>query len=159
MAWGMDTFTSSVVNLLDKNNTTTSSADISGGLVNRVKVVRRGKYSIAPIPNTQYPCVFVRVRSKDSDTFEHLGNCNHKRDQYANVEIVPIVQLGTNLNSEAEMYKLTSNIEALIRAHISLSSTVNDCLIVGVDYDSESVSDEFHNVFSIINIRAHKLSD
>lgn len=159
MPWGMDTFTSSVVNLLSKNNTTTSAYDISSGLTTRVKLVRRGKYDITPIPNTQYPCIFVRVRSKDTDVFEHLGNCNHKRDQYANVEITPIVQMGSNVYSEVEMYKLTSNIEALIRAKVSLSSTVNDALITGVDYDSVAVSDEFHNVFAVVNVRAHKLSD
>lgn len=159
MAWSMYSLTSIVVNLIDKNNTTTSSLDVSSGLTERVKLIRRGKYDITPIPNTQYPCVFVRVRSKDSDIFEKLGQCNNKRDQYANVEIVPIVMAGTHYDSEKEMYNLTSNIEALLRAKISLSSTVNDALITGVDYDATPIDDEFHNIYSIINVRVHKLSD
>jgi len=159
MPWGMYTQTTAVINLLSKHNTTTSTLDISSGLTNRVQLIRRGKYGQVPIPNTQYPAIFVRIRSKDSDEFSQLGACKGKRDQYASIEIVPIVQVGTYLDSEKEMYQLTSNIEALIRARISLSSTVNDALISGVDYDSETGSDEFHNCFSIISVKAHKLSD
>lgn len=159
MPWGMYTFTSQIISLLERNNTTTASIDISGGLERRVQLIRRGKVNVTPIPNTQYPAILVRINNKDGDEFDHLGACNHKRDQYANAQIVPVTMNGTHLDAEGENYRLASNIEALLRSKISLSGTVNDALISGVDYDAEPIEDEFHNVFAVIEVRAHNLSD
>jgi len=159
MPWGMFTQTTQIVNLLTRNNTTTATIDISGGMTERIKLIQRGKYDVTPIPMTQYPCVLVRATGKDPDEFEHLGSCNNKRQQYANFEIVPIVQQRNHNTSEGDHYKAASNIEALFRSKISLSSTVNDAMVNGVEYDAEATSEEFHNTFSIIGLRAHKLSD
>lgn len=159
MAWGMYTFTSQIIDLLDRNNTTTASIDISGGLERRVQLIKRGKVDVTPIPNTQYPAVLIQVDTKDPDEFSKLGACNHKRDQYANIRIIPINMNGKHVDAVDENYRLTSNIEALLRSKINLSQTVDDALINGVDYDAEPINDEFHNVFSVIEVRAHKLSD
>jgi len=153
-------------NLLNKNNTVTSSYDISESLNERVKKIYKGvegMHRTLPVPVSRYPVVFVEIASKPEE-FVELGN-SARRDIEFNFQLVGITNYGIGSldegtareNSDNEVIQLTQNIETLLRNKITLSNTVDYCAISDVDYSAD-VSEKTYNSIAIINVMAKKLS-
>jgi hypothetical protein len=128
MSLNIASVTSLVINLLDKNNTTTSSFDVSSSLAVRVQIVGIGEPEVIPIPSTQYPAILVNAESQSED-WSQLG-ATARRLVTINFQVVPITyaglgQMGESAreNSYIELYQLTSNIENVFRNKPDLSGT------------------------------------
>ena len=63
----------------------------------------------------------------------------------------------SRVNSDKENLTLTQNIESLLRHHITLSNTVDQSLIEGTEFSTESQEESFISV-STINLITKKLS-
>lgn len=155
----------SVVNLLDENNTTTATYNISASLSSaKVKTVYKGvagMHESFPVPSTMYPCVFVELVDK-SEEFRELGQ-SARRWVDITFDIVPVTNFGMGQTgvdrtaSDVEIVQLTQNIEALIRSKVTLSGTVDMCLITNTDY-SVKVSNDTYNGVSKIRLSCKKLT-
>ena len=138
------TIKDTVVNLLNKNNTTTSSLDISNGLVTRVYQIIGANAKKQPILNILYPVVFVETK-READEFAQLGNTS-RRNVEIRIDIVPVIEYGLGITSaqinakdenDDEIIKLTQNVQELIRNKINLSTTVDSVKIQETTYDAE----------------------
>jgi len=142
MSVNLLTWRDSVINLLDKNNTTTSSYDISSGLVARVKSVKGGQPDYG-ISTTQLPKIWVRI-GEYAEERNSLGDSSHRESSVA-FDLYPMTQAGAGhdsggrLKAEDEMIKLTQNILDLIRAKNDLSIT--GLWVTDVNTDFEIVTD------------------
>ena len=128
MAESVFTLRNQIVNLLNKNNTTTSSLDISDGLVSRVTLVRKGRPTYGVV-NTQLPQIFVTPNTFNEE-INTLGNGAFRNADFS-FEIYPVVQYGIAHSSdqsgqeqaEDESIKITDNILDLVREKVDLSVT------------------------------------
>jgi len=155
----------SLVNLLDENNTTTSTYNISASLSSsKVKTVYKGvagMHESFPVPATMYPCVFVELVSK-SEELNEIGR-SARRWVDMTFDIIPVTNYGMGQSgvdrtaSDVEIIQLTQNIEALIRANITLSSTVDIAEIRDTDY-SVRLSNDTYNAVSRIRLSCKKLT-
>jgi hypothetical protein len=142
------TIKNAVKNLIEKNNTNTSTYDISNGLQGKVKTISSSNSEKQPILNLNYPAIFVEVKS-ESDDYYLIGNSNN-RSVEVSLDIVSIVDFGIANNnareeSDDELLQLTQNIQDLFRNNISVSSTVDSCLIENTDYDAEYAEDIYNS--------------
>jgi len=148
----------SIENLVDKNNTITSSYDISSTLQTRVQSIHKGVRGISesiPIPTHLYPAVIVEIDTKVEE-FIVVGN-SAKRDLDIVFGIVPIIHYGAGTaegreNSDMELILLTQNIENMLRQYISASATVESLEIQSTDYSNVLRSPDIYNSVSRINI-------
>ena len=148
----------SMENLISKNNTTTSSYDISSGLETRVQTIHKGVRGMAeniPIPNNLYPAIIVEIDSKTEEKIL-IGNTS-KRDLDVTFGIIPIVHYGAGQvsgreTSNMELVRLTQNIENMLRAHISASATVESLDIQSTDFSNIINSPDIYNSVARINI-------
>lgn len=161
MALNVSSVLTSIENLLVKNNTTSSSDDISSGLTKRVQVFRKGVRGISektPLAkNVQYPAIFTELSSKEEE-LRSIGN-NSKRDISVEFLIVPVVDYsgtpGSGIyDSDNEVMILTQNIEGLLRGNITLSSTVSWSEVVSTDW-SNQIRDDAHNSVSKITLKTY----
>jgi hypothetical protein len=126
MALNLSSVTSSLKTLLLNNNTTTSSYDISSGLTTRVQKIAIGDPTILPIANTEYPAVTIHLKNK-TEQFSQIGRSgNTKRDIELDYQITPITYSGAGVGTGMETavlecYKLSGNIENLMRNSIDMS--------------------------------------
>ncbi len=140
MALDMVSLLTSMENLLEKNNTTTSSNDVSASLNKRVQGFYKGVRGFSdniPIPRTLLPAVCVELDAK-TEELPFMGG-NAVRDMDVTFDIVPITGYGAGVsegleNSDLELIRLTQNIEGLIRTKITLSSTVESLEITSTDF-------------------------
>ena len=156
----------SLTNLLDKNNTCTSDYDISDGLVERVQRIISGKdglHEALPMADVYKPIVFVELGHK-SETFSQIGNSARRYIDidysiviYTNYGMLSDYYGNSRVNSDKENLILTQNIENLLRHHITLSNTVDQSLIEGTEFSTESQEESFISV-STINLITKKLS-
>lgn len=128
----------SLKNLLEKNNTNTSNYDISTDLVSRVKKISSANSKKLPVLKLDYPVVFVELKN-NKDSHIEMGN-TARRDTEISIDIVPVIDYGMGTteaqeNSDDECFQLSQNIQYLLRNYITLSSTVDSCIIDNVDYD------------------------
>lgn len=137
----LSSLTSIVVNMIEKNNTTTSSFDLSNGLAKRVQKIGIGEADIVPILTTQYPAVLVYLESQEED-WASLGT-TARREIDLNYVITPITYYGMGQAGDQagelsyqELYKLTGRIEGIFRNHPDMSSTsgVMECRCSSVQY-------------------------
>lgn len=156
----MDTvgFLNSIKNLTEKNNTTTSSTDISGNLNKRVCTFLAGVNNfsaIAPIATTSYPALSIEMNNKDQ-AFGLIGN-TAKREQKINFSIVCITQYNANDIETAaqESIYLADNIEELFRNKVVLSQTsiVLKANAVSTEYGFR-MDESYKNYASKITIEA-----
>lgn len=138
-----------IVNLIEKNNVTTSSYDVSSGLVRRLKMVKRTK-DARPIPKTQYPCVLVHVDSKREDWAQLGRNAKRSMDIEAYVDVV--IDMAGYDQARADMMKACDNLEYLFRNYIGLSGTVNQCNVGETEYDEIIGDDQNYNVVGVIRL-------
>jgi hypothetical protein len=145
-------------NLIIKNNTTTSSYDISASLNKRVQSIYkgvRGFSEVKPIPINLYPAVCVEIDNKIEE-FIVVGN-SASRDLEINFSIVPIVHYGAGIQggldvSDTEIIRLTQNIENMLRQNISASGTVESLEIINTDFATVLKSTDTYNSVSRINV-------
>jgi len=150
-----------IVNLLTENNTTTSSYDISSGLTERVKEII-GDYAKSPQLNINYPAIYVETKNKKEEHFV-MGGGSNKRNITMQFDIVAVCQYGFGqfdgrLLSDKEMITLAQNIESLFRNKITLSNTVDMCLVTNTDYDVEQVGESTYNSAARISLEVKKFS-
>lgn len=157
------TIRASLVNLINKHNTTTSTYDISSGLKERVKTIKgicRGGYK-QPLPNIFYPAIYVELNNKDEAfaTICHQG----KKAVTLNYNITPVINVGYGNTdgrtiSDDDLLKVSDNIETLIRNYPKLSITgVNVAEIVNTQYDVEESNDTWNSI-SKINLKIEMLT-
>lgn len=151
-------------NLLIKNNTNTSSYDISEGLNKRVVNFYKGSsglFNKIPIPKSLYPACCIELIKKPEE-FAQLGR-TAKRNVEIRMDIITITNYeassneGESLeNSQLENIRLSQNIESLIRNKVDLSTTaIHTALISDVDYsiDTDNI---YNNVSRIsLNLKAY----
>jgi len=150
----------STANILEKNNTTTATNDLSNGLTKRVTRVYKGlegMYERQPVMVNQYPVVFVEIRTHGEE-FAELGK-SAKREITTGFDIVGITHCGmgtktedieTTENSQYECIQLISNIENILRNNIRLSQTaVTKSLIINTDYSERPQENYINNVARI----------
>ena len=148
----------SMENLVNKNNTTTSSYDISSSLITRVQTIYKGVQGFSeniPIPNHLYPAVIVEMANK-AEEFVFIGN-SAKRDMEITFSIVPIIHYGAGTtggleNSDMELIQLTQNIENMLRQNISASGTVESLEITSTDFSNIIRSTDTYNSVARINV-------
>ena len=152
------TIKDALVNLIHKNNTTTSSLDVSAGLVTRVYDIIGANSEKMPIMNILYPVVFVEVK-REAEEFAQLGN-SARRNVEIGIDVVPVIEYGLGITTaeinpkeenDDEIIKLTQNIQELIRNKITLSNTVDSVRISETAYDAK-YSDNVYNVQSRISL-------
>lgn len=127
----------SLKNLLTENNTNTSDYDVSESLQRRVKKISSASSKQTPVLKIDYPVIFVELK-RTSDAHTELGN-TARRDTTIEIDLVPVIDYGMgttegNENSNDECIQLTQNIMYLLRNNITLSNTVDHCLIDSVEY-------------------------
>jgi len=138
MSVDVNTIRTTLGNLILKNNTTTSSTDISTGLTKRVQRVITG-YSKIPIPNIVYPVIFVELKS-DTAAFDLIGSAANRKNVIT-FDIISIVDSGFGQTSgrdisDVQMLKLTDNIKTLLDAYPKLSSTsISYAVRTNTEYD------------------------
>ncbi|MHA1866629.1 MAG: hypothetical protein ACTSXD_01025 [Candidatus Heimdallarchaeaceae archaeon] len=143
----INSLSDSIVNLLDKNNTTTSSYDISDGLAIRVKQIKKGYSKATPIPIQLYPTVFVELQTKKEE-FSQLGKSSRRKVNIV-YDIVPVVYYKGREESDEQLLLLVQNIENLLRNKIDLSATVDFSVIEATDFDVIYRDDIWNSVAKI----------
>jgi hypothetical protein len=144
----------SLLNLLNKNNTVTSSYDISAGIYSRIQQITGANSEKQPVLNINYPAVFVEVK-KDRDKIVQLG-MTARRNVEIDIDIVPVIDYGIAIEnareeSDNELVRLSDNIKNLIRNYITLSTTVDSMEIAETTYDAK-YSDNVYNANSRISL-------
>jgi len=158
MALDLIALRSSLRNLINKNNTTTSTYDISASLKERVQYVIAG-YSKAPITEDRYPVIFVELKS-DTEAFDTLGMTAHRRAEIT-FDIVGCVNYGLGLvdgrdKSDIEMIQLGQNLKNLLRAYPTLSNTAQQALVTNTEYDVVEGADDTYQSICKLTINCVK---
>lgn len=163
MALDLISIRSSIKNLLVKNNTNTSSFNISANLSTTVQQIVAGYHLSKPTPDFMYPAVWVELKNK-SEEFGLIGN-SAKRDGVINFDIVAIVQDGLGQfdgreKSDIEMIQLANNIEGIFREKIQLSQTsvITSSLVTNTDYDVIESNDTYNSI-AIIELEVNTFSN
>jgi hypothetical protein len=158
----------SLTNLLNKNNTNTSSFDVSDGLNKRVQRCFKGTAGLSsdiPTLLDDYPILCVELVTTPEELVS-IGN-NPKRDVEINYDIIPITHYGASTEltapqnvevSHKELINLTSNIHDLIRNNITLSGTVERMEIEGTDWGVSIGEPTVYNQASRIRVKIFKYS-
>lgn len=146
----------SLQNLITKNNTNTSDYDVSADLDGRVKFISGGTAVRVPVLNISYPAVFVALRNVE-DKHVELG-MSARRDTELMFQITGIIDFGiatdiTGEKSDNEIIQLSQNLENLFRNKITLSATVDSCLVTETDY---IVAGGTYNSHANINLLINK---
>jgi hypothetical protein len=164
------TFLTKIESLLNKNNTISSSYDISDSLNKRVQRFYKGTsgmHTSLPVIDELYPCVFVEMDSKEED-WSQIGN-SARRNMEIRFNIIPVVNYGMGATtdetagrelSNIECIQVTQNIEYLLREKITLSqTTIQWNKIENTDYSQTLNEENTYNSMGIIRCVAHALSD
>jgi hypothetical protein len=149
----------SIANLISKNNTTTSSYNISLSMTSKVLTIKSSSIK-NPIPNVILPAIIIDIENNKSE-FQSLGSGAIKKHIF-NVSIYGIVDYGMGQPqgrdlSDAEMMILAGNVEKLFNYYIGISGTVDYSNITNVDYDVEMGNDTWNSGFKI-NLECTKWS-
>ena len=159
MALNLVTLRNSVINYLNKNNTSTSSNDLSSGLHGRIKTIKKGKADRTAIPNNLYPAILCRVSSVNEELAQ-LGN-GATRTHRINIILEAMTMYGMAVSEEAsadENYTLSQNITSLLRQDMTMSNTVSMIDNVEVLFDEVVQGDSFANYVATINIFTEKIT-
>jgi hypothetical protein len=162
MALNLINFLTSFENLLIKNNTTTSSYDISANLNERIRSFHKGANGFSEslaIANTRYPAVCVELARKEED-FSIMGNTG-KRDLIIEVDVVPIIYYGFGSQTDdttgreranLECIQVSDDIEYLLRNKVHLSQTIVAQSRVGDTRYLDNQRESYYNCNSRIRV-------
>ena len=151
MAFDILTFSDKIKTLIDDNNTTTSSYDVSGSLKTRIQKVTVGYHRFKPIPLIDYPCIWVEPVHRSND-FSEIGN-SANRNMNMDYDIVGITNEGLGYangreTADREMLQLESNLELLFRNYPRLSNTAQVLwsLVTDVSFDVSEFNDTYNSM-------------
>jgi hypothetical protein len=131
----LKTVRNAIVSILDANNTTTSSYDISGSLQTRVQRVIAG-HPKRPVGLDEYPVIFVSLSGKSEES-PFLGD-SAARDVSVDWTVHCLTCLSESATSaENECITLTDNVEHTLRNYIDLSGTVDYSTLDSTEYSLE----------------------
>ena len=161
MAFDILTFSDAIKNLLDENNTSTSSYDISLSLTAKVAGVTVGYHKDKPMPLTNYPCVWVEPKREENE-FNTTGRYA-LRDITLDYDIVAITQMGPGYEdgrerADREMLKLSANLEKMFRNYPRLSTTsqVMSSKITNVEYGSIDYNETYNSMAKLnLEVKIH----
>lgn len=119
----LKTIRSAIISILEDNNTTTATNDVSGSLQTRVQKVIAGSPK-RPIGLDEYPLIFVSLSSKQEEA-PFLG-ATAARDISIDWSVRCLTCLSDSATSaENECITLADNVEKVLRTYIDLSGTVD----------------------------------
>lgn len=154
----INTFTlrETIRNLIDKNNTNTSSFDIGGDIYKQPQNIKAAYHDNKTTKNIDYPFIWVELRNK-VDELVLMGTANKsKRNSTVDFDITCIVQTGVGQTggkdiSDDNMIKLANNVENLLRNFPQLSATslVTQSVITGTEYDVTEAEDFYNSIATI----------
>lgn len=122
-----------VYNALLNANTTTASVDLSSGLTSRVKNVYKNDPAVTSVRADSYPCIFVRITSKDEDfgSLGATGVAGNKKLATCSFDVIGLYHkdgvAGAHATVLNEVYKLAENIEGVFQNNLTLSNTAMWC--------------------------------
>lgn len=135
------TIRSAILSILDANNTTTSSSDISASLQTRVQKVIAG-HPKRPVGLDEYPVVFVSLSGK-TESAPFLGNVA-TRDMAVTWTVHCLTCLSDSATSaENECITLADNVEKCLRNYIDLSGTVDYSNLEDTEYTLEDADSTY----------------
>jgi len=148
MAINVLTIKTKVIDTLKGANTNTATTDLSGNLKKKVAKISGSNAEKKPLLNIHYPALFVEVKN-EVDDFYLMGN-SENRDVEIGIDVVAVVDYGVGLSdareeSDDELIRLSNNIQTIFRKNISLSSTVDSCLVANTNYEAEYVEDTYNS--------------
>lgn len=149
MAFNVTAIRESIRNLIEKNNTTTSSYNISANLEVKVKAVKKGFSKNKPIANNQYPIVWVELPAKTEEPIVIGRTSNRDILMAFNIRCATFQGIGQfdgREQGDEEMYILSNNIEALFRGNIKVSNTVEWAIVKATQYDVEEFNETWQSV-------------
>jgi hypothetical protein len=119
-------FVNTVKTLIEANNTTTSSFDVSSGLTTRVQLVNLSSPA-AGLTSVEFPAIFLQLSEYSEELGQMGSGSNCKRKINFTVSTYPATQVGVGLGpgaaeAETENVKLVSNLVTLFRNYIDLDS-------------------------------------
>ncbi len=131
------TVQSAIVSILQANNTTTSSFDLSSGITPRID--NANIYARALKDNVQeFPAIFV-WRAGKSEEYAALGR-NTRRDISIDFTIAAVTQYADSATSaQNQNMTLADNVETILRNYIDLSQTVDESNIGSTEDNFDSL--------------------
>ena len=154
MAYSTLTLADSILNLITKNDTDTSTYDVSKSLNQRVNYTAVGFHAKKPLRIDQYPAIFIEPgnRIEEFETASGSGN----RNMTVPFNIVSITQYGAGQEdgrnlADREMIQLSDNLSYLFRAYPRLSNTsyVLQAGIDGVEFGVEEYENTYNSISRI----------
>ena len=154
MAYSTLTLADSILNLINKNDTDTSSYDVSASLNQRVQYGVVGYHIKKPLRVDQYPAIFVEPgnRVEEFETASGSGS----RTMNVPFSIVAITQYGAGQEdgrnlADREMIQLSDNLSYLFRTYPRLSNTsyVLQAGIDGVEFGVEEYENTYNSISRI----------
>lgn len=122
-----------VYNVLANSNTTTATVDLSSGLTSRVKNIYKNDPATTSIREDSYPCIFVRISSKNEE-FASLGGTGpggNKKRATCVFDVIGLYHKDGAITAHStvlnEVYKLAENIEGVFQQEYTLSQTALWC--------------------------------
>lgn len=122
-----------VSNVLTNSNTTTSTVDLSSGLTTRVRNIFRNDPGTVSVKLNDYPCLFVRIFSKDEE-FASLGVTgpnNNRKFATCRYDVIGLYHKDGSHTAHSsvltEIYRLAENIEGVFQQELTLSGTALWC--------------------------------
>lgn len=152
MSLDLHSIRASVTNFISKNNTTTSSYNVSSGLSKKLTGVIAG-YHKSPRQNINLPYIWVELK-RDREAFDSVGQ-RARRKVVIEFDIIGEVNTGLGQYSgrgasDTEMIKLAQNVKNLLRSNPTLSSTAYNCLVTDTEYDLKlGANDTYDSIFRI----------
>lgn len=159
MSFNVTTTREAIRSFIEKNNVTTSAYDISASLNTRVQNVFKGFAKDKPIPNNQYPVVWVELKT-DAEEAIAMGR-KSSRDITMAFNIKCVVNYGFGIfdgreESDDEMYQLATNLKTLFRSDIKLSQTVEWAVVAATEYDIEEHAESTWNSIADITLNVYQ---
>ncbi len=161
----IDSLTSSLVSLMESNNTITSGG-LSNGLLDNKKITTFHKgientHVDYPIPKTLFPYVFVEAVESEYQ-FNQLG-VNSSRDIDILWDIVGCTMYGQGSgtgkvareNADTQALKLAGNIEDFVANNIRLGGIVQWCFVRRSEYNVRS-KDNTYQTTTKVRIEARR---
>jgi hypothetical protein len=145
----------SLQNLITKNNTITSSWNLSSSLSSQIVTISGGNSNRVPVLNIDYPAVFIELDGINDNHVE-MGKTS-RRDVEMSFKITCVTDYGIARedyeDTDNEMIQLTYNLHNLLRNNVKISNTCDSCLITGTDYTTDEGT---YNARSVTNLLIKK---
>lgn len=122
-----------IYNVLADANTITATVDLSSGLTTRIKNIYKNDPATTSIRQDSYPCVFIRISSKDEEYagLGATGPTGNKKLATCVYDIIGLYHKDSVITAHStvlnEVYKMAENIEGVFQQEFTLSNTALWC--------------------------------